>query len=274
MIALIALVCAMALTACGGGSGGSSDSRPVADAGPDQIVETGTLVTLDGSDSYDRKGEELTYRWDFTSWPNDSDPELSDVNAPNPTFTPDFHGNYVLSLVVNNGVEDSAPDSVTITSAPLPVAHWAFEEGTGTTATDSAGSHHGTLMGPPTWVEGAVGNYALEFGGTNDYVRVPHAPVFNAEVFAISFWLYSINDNETRAIIRRAGGWHVRKVPRTHELQFCVEEVGNDPLCLGSGYRLPDRQWHRYDVVVENGSAATFYVDGNSYRIILASVHP
>ena len=55
---------------------------PVADAGEDQTVDEGDLVTLDGTGSYDPDGNELTYYWEAPE-----DIELSDPNSPTPTFT-------------------------------------------------------------------------------------------------------------------------------------------------------------------------------------------
>ena len=40
---------------------------PVADAGPDQNAVTGTVVTLDGSNSYDLESDLLTFLWSFIS---------------------------------------------------------------------------------------------------------------------------------------------------------------------------------------------------------------
>jgi hypothetical protein len=40
-------------------------------------------------------------------------------------------------------------------------------------AIDSEGGHDGTLVGPPAWVAGTLGD-ALDFDGTNDFVSVPH----------------------------------------------------------------------------------------------------
>jgi hypothetical protein len=86
---------------------------PHADAGPDQNVKTGSLVTLDGSGSSDLDGDDLTYSWSFVSNPGSA--VLSDSTAVNPTFTPSVHGIYELSLVVNDGTSDSMkPDSVVI----------------------------------------------------------------------------------------------------------------------------------------------------------------
>ena len=53
------------------------------------------------------------------------------------------------------------------------VAHWEFDDGSGTTALDSSGNgYDATLFGNPVWVPGQIGG-ALEFDGTDDYVDLP-----------------------------------------------------------------------------------------------------
>ena len=97
---------------------------PVANAGPDQSVLKGSLVTLDGSGSSTANGVNPSYRWSFTSKPAGSTATLSSPIAVHPTFTPDLDGSYVLSLVVNDGQIDSAADTVTIAAAnAAPVAN-------------------------------------------------------------------------------------------------------------------------------------------------------
>lgn len=52
----------------------------------------------------------------FTSKPNGSSAALLSATVAKPTFTPDFVGAYVLSLVVNDGILNSASAVVTITA--------------------------------------------------------------------------------------------------------------------------------------------------------------
>jgi len=97
------------------------NTKPVAGAGADRNVETGTLVTLDGSASADADGTPLTYRWSLTTKPAGSLAVLSSLTAVNPSFTADLSGIYVAQLIVNDGTEDSDPDTITLTAAPRDV---------------------------------------------------------------------------------------------------------------------------------------------------------
>lgn len=95
----------------------SENIPPVADAGPDQTVYVGDTVTLNGSGSTDVDGELLTYSWKLISTPDGSTTAISDPSAVNPNFLIDKPGSYVAQLIVNDGTVNSAPDSVTITTA-------------------------------------------------------------------------------------------------------------------------------------------------------------
>ncbi len=54
------------------------------------------------------------------------------------------------------------------------IAHWKFDEGTGTTVADSKGTNTGTFANTPQWSTGKVGSGALNFEATeNDGVTVP-----------------------------------------------------------------------------------------------------
>jgi hypothetical protein len=95
---------------------------PTANAGSDQQVYVTNNVQLDGSGSSDPEGAALTYAWSFASRPAGSTAALSDASAVNPTFHIDKAGTYELSLVVNDGTQDSVADTVVVTtlnSAPV-----------------------------------------------------------------------------------------------------------------------------------------------------------
>ena len=103
----------------------SSNSAPVANAGPNQNVSSGSIVTLSGADSSDVDGDALTYEWTLNSVPTGSATVLVDADTLSPTFTPDLDGAYIAQLVVNDGIESSVFDLVKVivsTSNSAPVA--------------------------------------------------------------------------------------------------------------------------------------------------------
>jgi len=97
---------------------------PMAKAGPDQSVTVGQAVQLDGSASSDADGDPITYLWSIVDAPVGSVATLSDVTLAMPTLTVDVFGTYTLQLIVNDGIVDSVPDSVTLNVInSLPVAN-------------------------------------------------------------------------------------------------------------------------------------------------------
>jgi hypothetical protein len=105
-----------AIIEVGGSIPTDSNSIPTANAGLDQNIATTSQVTLNGSASADANSDPLTYAWSITSKPAGSSATLSNAAIVNPTFTADLDGSYILQLVVNDGMVDSAADTVTITA--------------------------------------------------------------------------------------------------------------------------------------------------------------
>ena len=109
--------------------------RPIAKAGPNQSVPEGQTVQLDGSASYDEDGSPITYLWTAPAGIT-----LDDSTLVSPKFTaPEVkvNTNYVFTLVVNDGTDDSDRSTVTITVLQInkrPVANAgpnkSYNEGT------------------------------------------------------------------------------------------------------------------------------------------------
>ncbi len=96
----------------------AQNSPPIADAGPDQAVFVGDPVQLDGTASFDPDGDPIVlYVWVMESMPVGSSAGFDSPFNPTPTFSADIEGEYVVSLVVNDGELDSVADTVRISAA-------------------------------------------------------------------------------------------------------------------------------------------------------------
>ncbi len=171
---------------------------PVANAGPDQTVNVGATVTLDGRASTDANNDALVYSWSFTSVPSGSTATLSQSGTSRPTFTATHAGDYVVQLIVSDGTTNSPPDTVMITVTPAanraPTANAGIDQtgniGTAVTLNGSASSDldNDTL----TYTPDVVGTYTVQLivndGTVNnapDTVTVTVAPP-NAAIVSIT----------------------------------------------------------------------------------------
>ena len=84
---------------------------PTADAGPDQTVYVGTIVTLDGRGSYDPDQDPLRFEWTQITGPPVN---FSDPYSIAPIFTPNKESIYRFQLIVGDGRLESSPDHVAI----------------------------------------------------------------------------------------------------------------------------------------------------------------
>ncbi|MBW6512921.1 MAG: PKD domain-containing protein [Desulfuromonadaceae bacterium] len=131
------------LTGCGGEGDVFNEEitnvAPIANAGANLSVETGSVVTLNGG-ATDADGDLVTFLWEFMSRPSGSSSSLSSPISANPSFTADLDGSYVLLLTVNDGIESSPADMIVVISSSLnatPVANAGADQNVVTNSTVS-----------------------------------------------------------------------------------------------------------------------------------------
>lgn len=116
---------------------------PIAMAGADLSVNTGTSAQLDGSTSSDKRDRPLRYEWRFVALPDGSNAAFNDASLARPSFTPDVAGEYIAGLRVSNGAKYSAEDTVTVmvgSGAPTAAISPAASVNEGGTVSLSAAS--------------------------------------------------------------------------------------------------------------------------------------
>ncbi len=93
---------------------------PVAHAGFDKVIAVGDTDSLNGSGSYDIDQDDIKYNWALTQTPTGSQATLEAANTVYPKFTADIAGDYLISLIVNDGLLNSNHDEVLISTKNRP----------------------------------------------------------------------------------------------------------------------------------------------------------
>ncbi|MBU4263973.1 MAG: hypothetical protein KKC76_19125, partial [Proteobacteria bacterium] len=222
------------------------NNTPVASAGMDQVVLAGRTVSLNGSGSSDVDGNPLTYQWTLISRPSGSASALSNPATVAPSLTTDLAGDYVVQLIVNDGTENSDPDTVkitaisnsppSITSSPVTTATAGSPYSYQVTATDPEGNAITfSLEAAPTgmtintstgliqWLPG------LSQVGNNNTVKVAATDSWGASVTQ-DFPIF-VKDPTNIAPIVNAGPDQTITLPSTADLNGSVTDDGKPSGC-------------------------------------------
>jgi len=147
------------------GPGLPVNRAPVADAGVDQSVSAGSVVTLSGSGNSDPDGDVLTYAWTQTGGPA---VVLSSAVVVSPTFTAPVAGSVVtFSLVVRDRSLSSVADTVAVSVQAAGSANVART--LGATATASTQNSADGQMAAKA-VDGSALGYPVDY--SRDWVSV------------------------------------------------------------------------------------------------------
>ena len=153
------------------------------------------------------------------------------------------------------------------------LGYWAFDEGSGTVASDSAGTQDGAIVGA-TWTSGQIAG-ALSFDGKDDHVDLGgldvtgSAMTLTAWFRADAFKTPACGSSDCRIISKADGSgegdhhWMLSPISKSGavRLRFRLRTGGKTDTLIASSGNLSTGTWH-HAAAVYDGSAMRLYLDG------------
>jgi YD repeat-containing protein len=168
-----------------------------------------------------------------------------------------------MSLAVSRAIVTSAPGP--LVQAGGLVAHWTFDENTGTTTADFSGNgNSGTLVSGAAWGAGPNGS-AVSLDGVNDYVQVgAQSSLVMSSAASLSAWIYPTGAGSEPTyggvIINKEGEYQIVRFP-DGSIQWSFANSNPGWNFINTGYVAPLNQWTHVAVVYESGVVKT-YING------------
>jgi hypothetical protein len=163
------------------------------------------------------------------------------------------------------------------------IAHWKFDEGSGTIAADSTtNGYDGTINGGATWISGddcpwmgGAAQTALNFDGSNDYVIDADGENYinGLTAFTLSVWIKSDRTGTDRGVIAgRAATNHDRPFGIRYDIKGkraggdnaikCGILVSGVERVLESSANVQTTNWQHLTLTWSSGSQMALYIDG------------
>jgi hypothetical protein len=152
------------------------------------------------------------------------------------------------------------------------IAHYKFDETSGTTAIDSVGVNNGTITGGVTIDQDGVAGRAYQFNGSNGYVDMGDAS-FIADLveaggaslnsFSFSGWVKHTASHSGQVVFignDQTGSDYIAYGPQNDTFRSWYRGAGGEQLA-GIGPAINDGQWHHVALTVSPTQMIT-YIDG------------
>ena len=257
----------------------NANSAPVANAGVNQNVASGSVVFLDASASTDSNNDALTYRWGMLTKPTNSTATLLFPNSANPKFTADLAGTYVLGLIVNDGKVDGVLTATTVTAYSANV-----------TPVANAGANQNVGMGTLVNLDGSGstdGNndklsykWALIYKPAGSNASLSSATVFNPSFTADASGTYVASlvvndgkiDSEVVATTINVSGANVAPVANAGDNQSVVTGSLVSLSGTASTDANGDTLTYKWVLSVPTGSSAVLSSDTDAQPAFIADI--
>ena len=178
---------------------------------------------------------------------------------------------------INQGAYGGTDHASKSSQSPLPlgwlgtghstrlVAHWPFDETSGSIAEDVAGGFHGAVHGTQ-WTTGRISG-ALRFDGIDDYVECGNSPLLAPDMLTAAVWVRPEYQLAARSLIRKAGSDITQFDYRVYlnligriNFSFSDQETKRRSKVRGQ-VKLTNDEW-THVAVTRDGSVATLYING------------
>ncbi len=143
--------------------------------------------------------------------------------------------------------------------------YWKFDEGSGTTASDSSGnSNTGTLTNGPAWATGKYGS-AVQFDGVDDYVvTAQNVGITGSGARTLTFWAMVVTNPADRSVI----GWGAGATYQSFAASLYAAGVPGPWYFWGQGYDMstgvmPTLGIWQHHTITFDGTTVRWYIDGN-----------